>query len=197
MNKPEAFDLWTWSNCQEKISTLAGRLGFPKSEVLKFLGYELNLASGKVTDTITNIIFDNPPEHILFLLYRYSEAKETPLIGELVNFRQIPGGRIYNSVFEGRVIIPIAQGLGKTPEIFRKAAEAFEGQKIAQGDLAYSIPSLPMIPLTYILWCADEEFPPRVQVLMDRSVTNYLEAEPLTHLAALTSKRLLILGRNK
>ncbi|MFX1561680.1 MAG: DUF3786 domain-containing protein [Promethearchaeota archaeon] len=191
MNKPEAFDLWTWSKCHEKICTLEGRLGFPKGKLLRFLGFELNLANGKVTDTITKTVSDDPPEYILYLLYRYAEAKEVSLTGELINYRQIPGGRIYNPVFEGRVVMPIAHGLSKSPEIFQQAAEAFGGHKLAQGDLAYSIPALPRIPLTYILWLADEEFPARAQVLMDRSVTNYLDAEPLSHLAALTSKRLL------
>lgn len=197
MTEPDVFDLWTWPKCQEKISALAGRLGFPKGNSLRFLGFELNLANGNVTDTILNRILDQPHEYIFFLLSRYSEAKTVPLTGELVSFRQVPGGRIYNSVFEGRVVMPIAHRLGKTPERFREAAEALGGRHLTQGDIAYSIPALPLIPLSYILWKANEEFPARAQVLMDRSVTNYIDAEPLAHLAALTTKRLLILGQKK
>ncbi|MFX1562820.1 MAG: DUF3786 domain-containing protein [Promethearchaeota archaeon] len=194
MTEPEAFDLWTWPKCQEKISSLAGHLGFPKGKTLQFLGFELDLANGKVTDKILNTTLDPPPKHLFFLLYRYSEAKETPLTGELVSFRQVPGGRIYNSVFEGRVVMPIASRLGKTPERFRLAAEALDGRKLTQGDIGFTIHALPLIPLSYILWNADDEFPARVQVLMDRSVSHYIDAEPLTHLAALTSKRLLVLA---
>jgi len=194
MSKPEAFNLWTWSRCQSAIRSLPGRLGFPKGDRLRVLDLEVNLKDGSVTDTTLNRPFDPREEYIFFLLSRYAEAKQVPPIGKLVSFRQIPGGRAYDPVFEGRVVAPVARHLGDKVDRFAKAAEHLGGRPVAQGDKAYVVNALPLVPLTYVLWKGDEEFPPRAQVLLDASAESYLDAEAITHLASITTSRLVAVG---
>lgn len=194
MSKPEAFNLWTWSHCQSAIGSLAGRLGFPKADRLRVLDLEVNLKDGSVTDTTLNRPFDPREEYIFFLLSKYAEAKQTPLTGKLVSFRQVTGGRAYDPVFEGRVVQPVARHLGDKVDRFAKAAERLGGRPVPQGDKAYVINTLPLVPLTYVLWKGDAEFPPRAQVLLDASVESYLDAEAITHLASITTSRLVTVG---
>jgi len=197
MATPGAYDLWSWDRCQAKISTLPGRLGFPEGKTLRFLGLEVNLEDGTVTDTIMGGKLDPPPEHLYFLLYRYAERREVPLTEKLVSFRQLPGGRLYAAVFEKRAVFPISRHLGDKPERFAIAAKYLGGQQMPQGDVAFRVLALPLVPLTYILWQATEEFPASAQVLMDSSVEKYFDAEPLTHLAALATSRLLTIALKK
>jgi len=194
MSKPEAFNLWTWSRCQSAILSLPGRLGFSKGDRLRVLDLDINLKNGSITDTTLNRPFDPREEYIFFLLSKYAEAKQVPLTGKLVSFRQIPGGRAYDPVFEGRVVAPVARHLGDKLDRFAKAAERLGGRPVAQGDKAYLINALPLVPLTYVLWKGDEEFPPRAQVLLDASAELYLDAEAITHLASITTSRLLTIG---
>jgi hypothetical protein len=88
-------------------------------------------------------------------------------------------------------VLPIARHLGGNVDHFVKAAERLSGRPAPQGDKAYTINALPLVPLTYVLWKGDEEFPPRSQVLLDASVEAYLDAEAITHLASITTSRLL------
>jgi len=197
MAKPEAYDMWSWERCQARISTLPGRLGFPEGDTLSFLGLEVNLEDGTVTDTIMGRRLSKPPEHLYFLLFRYAERREVPLTGKLVSFRQLTGGRLYAAVFEKRAVFPIARKLGDKLERFAIAAKYLGGQQMPQGDVSFRIKALPLVPLIYVLWQKTEEFPASAQVLMDSSVENYFEAEPLTHLAALATERLLTIALKK
>ncbi len=188
---PERFDLWSWPKCKDKVRTLPGRLGFPKVNTLRVLGFEVNLSDGSVFDDIKNKQYEHAPDFILFLLAFYSTAKEVPLTGQLISYRKISGGRAYDPVFQGRAVGPIARKLGDKPDDFTNAAKALGGTPFDQGDIAYVIPTLPYTPLTYILWLGDEEFPARAQILMDDTMENFLDAEAVSHLAEVTSRRLV------
>jgi hypothetical protein len=191
MTTPERFDLWSWPKRKDEVRTLPGRLGFPEGNTLQVLGFEMSLADGSVFDKIKNQQLEVAPDFLLFLLAFYSKAKAIPLTGQLISYRQIPGGRVYDPVFEGRAVGPIARKLGDKPDSFTRAAEALSGTRIENGDIGYVIPTLPFTPLTYVLWLGDEEFPARAQILMDGSMENYLDAEAVSHLAEVTSRRLV------
>ncbi len=191
MAASEKFDLWTWENTKEKLLTLPGRLGFPKKRYLQFLDLVVNLKDGSISDTTLKQPFDPKTEYVFFLLYRYADAKDVPITGKLITYKQIPGGRVYSSVFEGRVVKSVEKWLGAQPDLLEKAAQRLRGKALEIGDIAYSIPALPRVPYTYVLWRADEEFPARVKVFLDSSASSYLDAEAHAHLASLTSLRLL------
>ena len=191
MVKMEGFDLWTWKNCKDVILTLPGRLGFPKGDRLRFLDLEVNLADGSITDLTQNQPFDPKFEYIFFLLNQYAKATEAPLTQELISYKQISGGRVYASVFEGRAVLPIEKHLSGALDKFQIAAERLNGTLSTVGDLSYAIPGLPMVPYTYTVWMGDDEFPPRFKIYLDSSAPLYLDAEAHAHLASLTTYRLL------
>ena len=51
------------------------------------------------------------------------------------------------------------------------------------------------MPMTYILWKGDEEFPATVQLLFDRSVEGYLSLEDIVVVGEMATSRLIALGR--
>ncbi len=194
MEKIEGFDLWTWKNCKETLLTLPGRLGFPKSDTLRFLDLEVNLIDGSITDLTFKKPFDPKIEYIFFLLNQYAKGTETPITNDYIGYKQISGGRVYAAVFEGRAVKPIEKHLGGTPEVFEAAATHLHGTQVKVGDIAYTIPALPRVPYTYAIWKADDEFPARAKVFLDGSAASYLDAEAHAHLASLTTYRLLAIA---
>ncbi|MFX0169753.1 MAG: DUF3786 domain-containing protein [Candidatus Hodarchaeota archaeon] len=192
---PTQFDRWTFEKTKDVLSTLPGRLGFPKANILRFLDLEVHLHTGQIIDTTLNKPFDPKIEYIFFLLHQYSKAQEVPLTGNLINYKQISGGRVYAPVFEGRVVKPIQQHLGSNPDLFAKSAQQLGGELAQVGDLSFTILALPRIPYTYALWRADEEFPARTSVFLDESAGSYLDAEAHAHLASLTTIRILAVSR--
>ena len=194
MEKIEGFDLWTWENCKETLLTLPGRLGFPKGDSLRFLDLEVSLTDGCITDLTFNKPFDPKIEYIFFLLNQYAKGTETPISNDFISYKQISGGRVYATVFEGRAVKPIEKHLGATPEVFEAAAKRLHGTPAKVGDLAYTIPALPRVLYTYALWKGDNEFPARMKVFLDGSAGSYLDAEAHAHLASLTTYRLLAIA---
>ncbi|MFX1405097.1 MAG: DUF3786 domain-containing protein [Promethearchaeota archaeon] len=191
MDEMKSFNLWTWDKCKETLLTLPGRLGFPRADTLRFLDLEVDLKDGSITDLTLQQPFDPKIEYIFFLLNQYAKAKETPLTNDYISYKSIPGGRVYNSVFEGRATKPIEKHLATVPTHFEAAAQRLNGTPASIGDVAYTIPALPRVPYTYALWQGDDEFPARVRVFLDGSAGDYLDAEAHAHLASLASYRLL------
>jgi hypothetical protein len=130
--------------------------------------------------------------HVAILLLLYlMEATGRPATGQWISFEQLPGGAGYLASFRGRVVAPIMKAFGQRPERLLAAARALGGEPMALGDVAVRIPALPRVPIAYILWRGDDELPPSASVVFDASVEGYLDAEVLTALAELTSRRLV------
>ena len=115
----------------------------------------------------------------IIILHYLTLSKRTPLSGKLIDFREIPGGNMYYSVFEVRVHQPFLALFGKEPSLFIEASRALEGEKIDFGDIAFKFMVLPRMPINFILHEGDEEFPPACKVLFDSSISDYLPTEDI------------------
>ncbi len=127
---------------------------------------------------------------ILLLLYLLESTGRT-LEGEWVSFEQLPGGAGYMGSFRGRVMGPVLRTFGPNPEALLAAGEALDGEPLSLGDAAVRLPALPRVPIAYILWAGDADFAPSASVVFDASVEGYLDAEAVTALAELATRRLV------
>lgn len=127
---------------------------------------------------------------ILLLLYLL-ESTGRPPEDRWISFEQLPGGPGYLASFRGRVVAPILRTFGSAPERLLEAAESLDGEPLKLGDMAVRIPALPRVPIVYAMWQGDDEFAPTANVVFDASVEGYLDAEVLTVLAEVTSRRLV------
>ncbi len=181
--------VWTWDNCKDKIRSLSGRLGFPKSSTLEFLKLRLSLEDGRIFDEIRDEYFGNT-EPIYCVLAGYADSEPVPESGELISFSKLPGGDLYRSVFLERAAKPVERLFGFNPELLYKVAKVFNASRLDLGDCSVKIYALPLIPIVYVIWGEDEEFPASVNVLFDSTVKNYLTTEQAVLLSELTSLRL-------
>lgn len=156
---------------------------------LRCLGreYEVAYPEGTVRDADGT----ETPEHdaILLLLY-LTEASGRPLEERWVAFEQLVGGAGYIGSFRSRVVAPVLRSYGGRPAALAPAAVALDGAPLAMGDVAVLLQALPRVPLAFIVWGGDDEFPPSVNVVFDASVEGYLDAEAVTVLAEMAARRL-------
>jgi hypothetical protein len=118
-------------------------------------------------------------------------AQDEPPAGERVGPRSLPSGDFF---FRGPHDFPterLVTAFGDRPEAFCRASEKIGGQPVAAGDAAYEFAALPRVPMTIILWQTDEEFPARVQMLVDRGAHRQLPLDALLVLANVLAKRLI------
>jgi hypothetical protein len=158
-----------------------------------FLGFTLDLHNSILIDNLKQSnenLVDCGIQVFATLLTHYSLEKFTPLRGKLVKFKDVPGGYAYEAAFNKRAIQPIEEIFGEQPEKLIKVGRLLGGKPVSLGDASVEILALKGIPLTYILWGA-EEFPATANILFDESASNYLPTEDLAVLGEITTLRLI------
>ena len=96
-----------------------------------------------------------------------TSANDIPLSSRLVKPEDMKGGHHF---FRGSHVMPLDRVAGKyarDAEGFMRKGAHFGGTPVQYGDAAFVLLPFPRIPLTIILWTADEEFDARVELLLD------------------------------
>lgn len=127
----------------------------------------------------------------ILILHYLVRASGVELSGDWISFKELQGGAIYIEPFKHRAIIPFTRRFGDRPQDFARAAEKLGAQKTSHGNIAYVIPALPRVPLLYILWLGDDEFPASGNILFDRYANAYLHTEDYAMLGGMTVASLL------
>lgn len=148
---------------------------------IRFPQIEFFSSSKKVVSLVTRIL----------LLHYLIRADGNPLAGKWVAYKDIPGGLLYAGVFARRVTEPLQMRFGKSAKAFREAGIKSGGEPVEIGDASFILRALPRVPLQYVLWEGDEEFPPSAQLLFDACVDHYLSLEDIVVLGQVTTGRLI------
>ncbi|MFZ2098155.1 MAG: DUF3786 domain-containing protein [Anaerolineales bacterium] len=130
------------------------------------------------------------------LLYYLREADGTPMAGQWIGYRELPGGSFYSQAFQGYSGDRLANAYGEKPEAFDEAARAMQGVALtALPGIAHAFLPLPRIRLAAILYPGDEEFSARASVLFDAAASHYMTTDGLALLGAGLAGRLIQAGK--
>jgi hypothetical protein len=154
---------------------------FSEPYTIQFPQIEFHSPSKKVVSLVTRIL----------LLHYLIRADGYPPTGKWVAYKDIPGGLLYAGVFARRVTEPLERRFGKSARSFKDAGIRSGGESVEIGDTSFVLHAFPCVPLQYVLWEGDEEFPPSVQLLFDASVDHYLALEDMVVLGQVTTGRLI------
>lgn len=135
--------------------------------------YRVRYPSGEVYQQGKEIPISNK----ILILHYLNAAEGVPLKNKWISFKELPSGQIYVTPFYNRAIRPLIKFFGEAPEKLLTAGVALGGEKGDMGDVSVRIPVLPMVPVTYVIWQGDDEFPASGNVLFDASAPNYLPTE--------------------
>jgi hypothetical protein len=135
-----------------------------------------------------------PPRERLLVLHYLLNAKGTPLTGRPITIKEIPDGLNYYPTFVKRALQPLINAFSRQPVRLIAIAGKLGGRQAENGDAAVIIDAFPRVPLTYILWRGDLEFPPGAGIVYDRSITNYLPVEDIIVLSEIISWKLVRLA---
>ncbi|MEL7563526.1 MAG: DUF3786 domain-containing protein [Dehalobacterium sp.] len=128
-------------------------------------------------------------ERILVLHY-LTHAGGSPNLNRSISFKELPGGSIYIEPFTNRCIRPLIHLFGNNLASFQKAAEKCGGTKREYGDMSYCFYPFPRIPVTLVIWAADEEFPANANIVFDESAADYLHTEDYAFLCGMLAGKL-------
>ncbi len=196
---PSAYERWTWARCRERILSLKHRLGY--GERLWILGFEL-LDDGRLVDPFRGVeVFDpalagpataiparySAVPEMYCLLSTFAAAGEIPLSGEWVSLSAL--NRVQPQELSAEDCAALLAYAGEDLTALGKVGVPFFGDRLARGDLAFTVWPLPRIAVSLALWRGDEEVAAGGTLLFDRSATRYLP-DLLEELAGLTVWRL-------
>lgn len=121
---------------------------------------------------------DDPLLELVTVLYLTKVNGLYPIDKDIVGVRDLKEGHFFQGPHALRTE-PLIRRYGTDLKGFSQAAQYLEGEPRDMADTAYRLLPFPRIPLYYLLWQGDEEFEPRVTVLVDRSVENVLAADAI------------------
>jgi hypothetical protein len=132
------------------------------------------------------------PFFYLMALVYLTEAKDIKPTHGWVSEKDLPGGSTF---FRGPHHLPVEELehlYGKDPGSFLKAGKRLGGTEVLYGDKGFALEVFPRVPLAYVLWRGDEEFPPGIKVLFDSTIQSHLPLDIVWCMVSETTRRLLI-----
>jgi len=127
----------------------------------------------------------------LLILQYLLNAKDIPLSGRLRSPHEFKGGELFFSARSHHISFePLLQKFGSL-ERFLEAGLSLGGRRIPYADEAFQLTVLPRVPMAYLLWVGDEEFVPRISVLLDETAEQQLPIDALWVAILVANRRFL------
>ncbi|MDQ7093351.1 DUF3786 domain-containing protein [Desulfosporosinus sp. PR] len=120
----------------------------------------------------------------ILILHYLTNLTESAATGQLISFKELPGGSIYIQPFTHRAIDPLVRSFGPEPDKLLEAAARLGGQANELGNVGVTLRVFPRVSVTLILWSADDEFPASGNILFDSSAASILPTEDYAVLAS-------------
>lgn len=127
----------------------------------------------------------------LSVLWYLSGAKDLCPSGRLVKPENLTGGL---SFFRGSHALPlakVAEQYACDAKGFMEKGVHFGGTPVRYGDAAFVLLPFPKIPVTVILWTADDEFEARVELLLDTTCEFHLPIDIIWNISMMSLLLLL------
>lgn len=162
-----------------------------KIVILPYLNCPCNIVIPDGTVSFADSGEDIPMREKLLVLHYLIHARGTPLSNKLVSSRDIPDVKNYFRTFFKRVLQPINTSFGKDPQTLLNAGKAFGGEMAGYGDMAVTIPAFERVPVTFIVWQGDNEFPAEGNIMFDSTIADYLPSEDIIVLSEILTWKLI------
>ena len=131
------------------------------------------------------------PFFYLMVLVYLIQARDIKPTHTWVSEKDLKGGFTFFQGPHSLQVKELEDLYGRDMETFLKAGKRLGGSEIFFGDKGFVLEVFPKVPLAYILWKGDKEFPPRIRVLFDSTIESNLPLDIVWCMVAETSRRLM------
>ena len=115
---------------------------------------------------------------LVTLVYLNQVDAILPLDHDIVGLQDLKESHFFVGPHELRTGDVLAR-YGTNPAAFAHAVTSLEGRMVDMADAAGRLLPFPRIPLYFLMWFADEEFPARLRALFDRTIEAFLPADAI------------------
>ena len=107
-----------------------------------------------------------------------------------VTFPQLRDTSVFEAAFQSAILRPLAATFSGHAGALRQALEAMGGTPLPTGDVGYQVEAFACIPVRYLFWEGDDEFPAQANMLFDASATDYIHGESIVTIGSYGLSRL-------
>lgn len=144
--------------------------------------YQVDLQSQTIKRLTTN--FNRPHDYLpVFIINYLMQMKKTPLTGEWISEKDLPGGVTF---FRGPHEIPthlISSRFNDDLIQLAKSCEQLGGKPLELADGAHVFRPRPGISIALLYWIGDEDFPAEAKLLFDKSLSKNLALDTIYAMA--------------
>ncbi len=133
---------------------------------------------------------DDPVLELLALLYFTKVQTIFPLGRDLIGVKDLKEAHYFRAQ-HALDLGALLERYGDDLPGFRRAAAYWGGQPLDMAEAAFRLLPFPRMPLYFLLWRGDQEFPPRLSVLFDRAIEECFQASAIWLLVKRVSQALL------
>jgi len=113
-------------------------------------------------------------DQTLILMYLTQASGISPR-GQWSNFLQLPEGSHHHGPFINDAINPWVKTFNGKKDLFLSVLKEMGGSEARLGDYGGVIKAFPKIPLAFLIWEGDDEFPPKGNILFDSTISMFLD----------------------
>ena len=104
--------------------------------------------------------------------------------GTWLPFRSLRGAGPFAPAFDRNILQPLAATFAGRVAAFQSAAQAIGGLPLQRGDAGALLYAFACIPMQFLFWDGDDEFPAQANILFDSSATDFIHVESTVTLAS-------------
>jgi hypothetical protein len=130
------------------------------------------------------------PFFTLMVLVYLVEAKNIIPTHTWVSEKDLKGGSTFFRGPHNLQVEELENLYERNLDAFLKAGKKLGGTEILYGDKGFALEVFPKVPLAYILWKGDKEFPPKINVLFDSTIQSHLPLDIIWCMVTETNSRL-------
>ncbi len=128
--------------------------------------------------------------YLMALLYLL-DAKPGEPVRKWISEKELKGGTTFFRGPHALQVEELIQAFGKDAGAFGRAGARLGGVELLFGDKSFALTVFPKVPLAYVLWEEDAEFPCRVTVMFDATIQDHFSLDGIWCMVAEVSRRLV------
>ena len=175
---------------------MAARCGLPYSGERRAVDVTLLGETFTVSHPDFTIVGPSPltnAERILLLRY-LTDGRHALPGGTYLPYREFPWGEVYLQQFTGRCIKRFAFSYSGRPDLLDRIMERLPAKKLSRSDAGWEVELMPGLGVQFLLWLADEEFPPNAQILFSDNFRYAFTAEDMANIGDIILNRMKRIG---
>ena len=125
----------------------------------------------------------------IYTLFEYSKP-EARLSGSWVPFSELRDASVFTSAFRRGNMEPFAAAFSGRAAALVRGCEKLGGTRLAMSDVGYELKAFDCIPVWFLFWDGDEEFPAQANILFDSSAVDFIHVESTVTIASVGVARI-------